>query len=500
MLSTRLKVFLILLGIIISFIPPVDPDFGWHYTLGETITATKAIPVTNTFSYTYENYEWVDSYWLAQVIMYTVYSKFGAVIAGLVLSCFLSVSVLFFVDRLKVTKTGKLFSFFLLTTVLAQIHIVTVRPMLFSSIFMMVLLLIMHGEKKYYLLLPPMFVLWANMHADFVIGLFILTGIGLVKPFAQLAVWQKLPKFPPKATTTDADTDISPAGNKKLIFVTILCYAATLLTPFGLNLWRTLLAEANPVQVKIISEWLPFQNSLGLNGLVFGAVILMLTALCISSTFLTVRTLPKWVLVFAIFFFILSTRSHYFFRLLMLVSIYPIASMWGYVLENANVIFSQKNQKALSITGKITAATLLSVITTNFILNILLATNVKYWAAKFNYPYNAVQYIKANRLEGNMFNNYNWGGFLIYQLPEYKTFIDGRMASWTKNGKYILETYSNITQNPEKNMAEFNQIVQNNDVGFVLDYKGSKLSKALLTNGAWKEKFSDKTTIILVRE
>ena len=31
---------------------------------------------------------------------------------------------------------------------------------------------------------------------------------------------------------------------------------------------------------------------------------------------------------------------------------------------------------------------------------------------------------------GRIFSEYNWGGYLIWKLPEKKVFIDGRMPSW----------------------------------------------------------------------
>jgi len=38
----------------------------------------------------------------------------------------------------------------------------------------------------------------------------------------------------------------------------------------------------------------------------------------------------------------------------------------------------------------------------------------------------AVEWVKENQPEGRMFSSYNWGGYLIWNLPEYPVFIDGR--------------------------------------------------------------------------
>jgi hypothetical protein len=41
-------------------------------------------------------------------------------------------------------------------------------------------------------------------------------------------------------------------------------------------------------------------------------------------------------------------------------------------------------------------------------------------------PVEAVAFLQENQPEGRLFNSYNWGGYLIWALPEYPVFVDGR--------------------------------------------------------------------------
>jgi hypothetical protein len=41
-------------------------------------------------------------------------------------------------------------------------------------------------------------------------------------------------------------------------------------------------------------------------------------------------------------------------------------------------------------------------------------------------PLGAVDYLRQHRPEGRLFNSYNWGGYLLWALPEYPVFVDGR--------------------------------------------------------------------------
>jgi hypothetical protein len=41
-------------------------------------------------------------------------------------------------------------------------------------------------------------------------------------------------------------------------------------------------------------------------------------------------------------------------------------------------------------------------------------------------PVGAVEYLRQNKPPGRLFNSYNWGGYLLWELPEYPVFVDGR--------------------------------------------------------------------------
>jgi tetratricopeptide (TPR) repeat protein len=48
------------------------------------------------------------------------------------------------------------------------------------------------------------------------------------------------------------------------------------------------------------------------------------------------------------------------------------------------------------------------------------------------YPSGAVAFLQREELAGNMFNLYNWGGYLIWSLyPDYRVFVDGRNLNET---------------------------------------------------------------------
>lgn len=72
------------------------------------------------------------------------------------------------------------------------------------------------------------------------------------------------------------------------------------------------------------------------------------------------------------------------------------------------------------------------------------------------YPSKAVNYLSNNLPKGNIFSEYNWGGYLIWKLPEKKIFISGLMPSWIGNdqteyeSQNAMEDYMRIIIKPDE--------------------------------------------------
>ena len=67
--------------------------------------------------------------------------------------------------------------------------------------------------------------------------------------------------------------------------------------------------------------------------------------------------------------------------------------------------------------------------------------------ATTEYPIEAVGWIRAHRSElgARLYNDYGYGGFLLWWLPEEKIFIDGRMPAWRIGDRWIFYDYMALT-------------------------------------------------------
>src|ERR1700733_10333964 len=101
----RLKYWLFLIVILFYFglfvykdTVTLDPDFGWHLQFGRLVLKTHIVPVDDTYSYTMPSYHFVNHEWGADILIASVYDRFGM---GTLIVIFelICVSTLFFLTK-----------------------------------------------------------------------------------------------------------------------------------------------------------------------------------------------------------------------------------------------------------------------------------------------------------------------------------------------------------------------------------------------------------------
>lgn len=455
------KVLLFLTAIFIIFNPPVDPDFGWHYKYGEYIVNNKSLLNKNIFSYNMQSYDWVNSYWVSQVLIFLTYNKLGNVLGIIFLSSLLY--LVFFKIVLK--ESSK--SFQILSTVLfsmyASSYILTARPMLFSTAFFLVLFNILLENKRHIKYLPLLFLLWVNMHADFVLGISVFF-IFLISDFKK---------------------------NKIHTASFVLSSLATLINPYFINLHLTMLKELTGSGMIHIAEMLPlnflkYQIGSMVHIFIFGSILGI-------HIYLKKET-PKWYFFALIFFFALSFKALYFYRVFLLLSFFNLKK-FSKLLQNQNIKFKNV-QGAFKIFSPVAFLILAFIFSKNVYETIYLDVAYK----NKGFPVEAVEYLTKEQPNGNIFNNYDWGGYLILYLPNYKTFIDGRMPSWKDNKNHsVFDDYLLMTRHPKDNVELINKYINENNITVILEKSDSKLAKYVKEQLHWTEVISNENTILLLK-
>ncbi|MBU0534619.1 MAG: hypothetical protein ABIJ82_04155 [Patescibacteria group bacterium] len=484
---------LVIFGTLVSFKPPSDPDFGWHYKYGEYFVQHGKILRDNIFSYTNTNYEWSNSYWVAELVMYLSHHFLGSVYSTLILSFALSVILLVIIKK----QTRNLLNIsinYILLSVSLSIYALTVRPFYYSTVFMFFLFYLLIFKKDWIRLLPFVFLIWANTHADFVPALFVY-GVYCLDNWVQKTIRTKDSKNLHFQANSFLDSF-------KIFF---LCVFSTLLNPYGIKLWATLAKELTQPIKSLVNEWGPFDFSFSNTTTLFISFLLAVGLISSFSVFKRKKDqFGWWYKILIIFFYILSIKACYFGRLFFIMSSFAIIQELEILVGSLPAFFKSKKVYLPKVSLPVFLVLLSFAASSLFIENVSLASDISKWSTEGKYPYNALGYIKKNPMGGNMWNTYNWGGYLIWQLPEYKTFIDGRMAAWNENGKFFIKEYRLISYDPEKYSDLLNKYLSDYNITWILDIPKSKVIKYLLEksnqNSQWKSVYEDEISIIIKKK
>lgn len=462
---------------------PVDPDLFWHLRYGEEILQTHQLSYKDQFSFTFTGYQAADSWWISEILIFYLVSKIGFFLTALFfafLGAMAFLAVALWASLGKVNAGAVAISAF--SGALVAAPVIGLRPQTISLFFFGLVFILLNQfwslrRPKLIFLLPFIFLLWANTHAGFILGLILIWVFWLLELGRRLK--QKFLKIPKIATPVLNNFQL-----KLLLVLNLSAFLMTFVNPYGAGLWRTVLNDAASSKIKNqIMEWASpnFRSELGI------ILLFYLLALVVLFYLGKMRIHPTRLLILLTFsFFALAAVRHLSFLALVAT---PLLAESLAAAPGKKVYFPYKN---------LALVLFLTLFTLGWAWQTLPQTyrdsrNVKNLAAAGNYPYEAVEYLKKHPPE-RMFNDYGWGGYLIWQLPQNKTFIDGRMPGWKKEGREILDDYDkiiNLKKDFEENLTFW-------DIKTVLISTDSPLAQYLKIHPQWEKRYEDQVAVIFV--
>lgn len=414
----------------------IDPDFGWHLQSGRHYLAF-GIPKTDIFTFSAPNFPWINHEWLNDSFIALLFGL-GGYTATAVFFAIVWTSAFIIAGRRYSTAV-------LLFASVSTIPFIGIRPVAWTALFIAIIERIINNRnKKYSYLLPVIFLLWANLHGSFVLGLLLLM------------LWQIFAK------------------NKMPWTAIVLSFLAVLINPYGPRVYEEIIRTASDSQLRFrISEWqmfvLPFLSFIYL--IIFSAFHFVFSKKPIKDTI----SIPGLLLVMT-----LSSIRHF--------PVFVVTSL-RYLEDYAQQFTAQINQIKLN---KPKLAILIAILGLPIVVLLyFLLTNIRGVVAQNNgYPNKAISYLSTNTCPGNIFNSYNYGGYLIWKLPEQKVYIDGRMPSWKHQGVDYFKKYEQVLSKDEFRHYEFDKynircvLVNRRDNSF-------KVNRAVpfgeqLTNEGWQ--------------
>jgi hypothetical protein len=221
----------VLLALSVTSVTKADPDLWGHVRFGLDILRSGRLPWADPYSFT-QDVPWINHEWLSEIQMglaWTVGGTVGLTIlkGTLVLAAFWLVW-----SGLRGVDFGVRIVLMAALALGAARMIQTLRPQLWSLLALTLLCRALLSERpRAVRWLPLLFVLWANVHGGWVVGLGMLGAWGGVR-------WW-----------------LEPRRRLELLLLLAVCGAGTLVTPYGWRLWAFIAGTVR--MTRDISEWQP---------------------------------------------------------------------------------------------------------------------------------------------------------------------------------------------------------------------------------------------------
>ncbi len=484
---------LLALIVVLSTKPLQDPDFGWHFRAGQDFLKTFSWPKTDPYSYTMPDWPWVNHEWLSQV--FTVVVQFLVGNLGLSLVFGMLLTVVFLWAGAATSKTAVPFRLMAsLIALLAALPILGVRMQMFTLLGMVFVLWAFYqyreGRFKSLWWVPLVFILWTNLHGGFPIGIAILGLLGGGEVLKLLAYrwWPRVKNWVSEAT-------LSWAQIWHLALITLLSGLATLVNPYGWGLHHEIyLALTNDYMYENISEWQPvsLDNAISYNYIIYLVIFFILLIFSYR------KLEPTRLLVAGVFLglSLMHWRNMPFF---MIMSVGFLAEFIEYNTHSVLKALTASKWFLLILTlvsGMLLGRHMVGLINTTIDPELAFRTS--------QYPIDAINWAKAHpdQIGTRMFNDYGWGGLLLWQFPQQKVFIDGRMPHWRlpagpgqKEERWIFKDH-NLLSSVEPGSLE---ILNKYQVNWAMINTNGPLYWVLLGQPGWSLRYQDTAASVFVK-
>jgi len=403
--SPRVLILLVTLylpAVLVGLQAVVDTDIWWHLRTGQWIVEHRAVPTVDPFSTYGQGKPWIEYSWLFDLTVYGLYRLFGLrgiAVYGFVACLAIVVALSRLLGRIepRPARVAALTSIALVS----MVPILSPRSYLVSIVaFIVVLDAVLRARSaprtRALGWLPVVFALWANIHIQFVYGLAILAVA-------------TLDSMVPRRASDEAWRGPSL---RTWLLVDVLCLLATLATPYHIRIYGVLRDVSAQTGV--------YYFNLEMQAMQFREVWHWVTlGLVLAAAFMAGRRPPSRFLA------VISAMGVF-------VSFRSGRDVWFVVVCAAVVLATAGRAPAVAsaVASPVRAGTrwrAVAVATIAFAMLLARQSGAVLDArVRREFPVDAATAVVAGRYHGPLYNHFNWGGYLIWRLPDMPVSMDGR--------------------------------------------------------------------------
>lgn len=471
----------------LSYWPIFHTDVWGHLAYGRLISQQRALPRTEPLMPLSEGVPFVDSAWLSQLVGYQLHAAVGNTAIRFLFALSITLCAALLLTGVFRRTRNPLLAIVAVVVFLALgwMHLQIVRPQLAGMVCSTALLCLLTGRRFPtwgWVAVPALFAVWANVHGSFPVGVAMLGAFAVGRA---VDVLRRTGRF---------DAVVRDAATRRHLLLLQLAVAATLINPYGLGLWAEVVTFARNKNLDELAEWDPLtlrmrQGQFAAAAAIILAVLARVTPRRISATeFLlhlglggatlwTSRMIVWWAPVAAWSIALHANAAYYRFvggRL----HLEPVErrSLWtatafGLVVVSAMltpfgaaVLHGRKGNEATGLSRQT--------------------------------PIGAVEYLRKNPPQGQIFNSYEFGDYLTWAGPPgLKIFVNSHAHLVPEEVWQHYFTVVNGTARWEETLEQYGVNTVVVDAGRRRDF-----IRTLKRNEEWKLGYEDNTASVFVRK
>lgn len=463
----------------------MDGDLGRHITVGEYIIDSGKIPVRDIFSNTMLGNPFTPHEWLAEVAFAFIYLWQG--LTGVVLLTGFVIGLTWYWISYVVISNNRSFYLSILLILVgiaaSSIHWLS-RPHVFTFLFLIVWVLVYKSKLRLVLkstLLGIIMVVWVNTHGAFVTGIVYLLIDLLGSSFDQLI---------------NKKYHVKSRQIFEKIIVLVSASVAIFINPVGYKILDTISGFLGSSY--LTSHTIEYQppNLLSAPFIPYLIFLFFVVALLIivrkQISLVEVLQLIIWCI-----FGLISARN---IPLAIIVSLPIISSLYtrikqkkieAFKLDESRVADEKRNAFVILPGLSIAISSLIIVLIS---INVQAIYNRNVFLSNV-FPVQAVDYLEKNPPSGNMFNEFTWGGYLLYRMwPDQMVFIDGQTDFY---GEDLTREYEIVYSGSK----DYKRLLEKYKIDWVIVNRKSDLARILAEGDIeWQSIYKDGLTSVFARK
>ena len=439
-----------------------DPDIWWHLRNAQLLIHTRHMIHADVLSYTVAGQPWVNFEWLAELpysFAYRLLGDSGLYLVMMLVSSGIVAGIYWLgLQRSRDPLAASIAAF---AAILCTEISLAPRTLLFGWLCLVVELGILWGLEKgrdQTAWLPVLFLLWVNLHGSWFLG------FGLMLLFFACG-------FIEGEWGAFYATRWTSAQKRKLAVVTAASGAALFVNPYG---WRLVAYPLDAllhdrVGMKYIAEWasLDFHSMLG------KTVLVTLLAMGLLQLVRGLRWSLQDCLLAAVGVYgaLTYVRFVFLFGILVMPLLAPLLRLPAPEKE--------RPQKTGRWLNAIVILILLGLIGMSYPKTRQLEAGITR-----SFPEKALPFVRGLAGKGRLLNEYRWGGYLEWEAPDVKTFIDPRSDIFVEHG--VMADYAKAAH-----VEDTFGVLDKYQIQYVLMPRQTPFAYVLAHSPAWKTTYDD---------